>query len=187
MVITILILFLVPIGILSIFATQEARNTVLKGMLVAIPALGLILLPMYLADRGYQVGWDADGIYARMPGFRFEAAFHRGSFERDYERRAGIFGWLSYPPVTFMRYGDVTSIGGLPADKGVRKRATHKPNSTVYIAGSASPAGLYNDLIAIDLDSFGSSSVHEFMSMLRSRRPDLMPASWIYGHIRRTS
>jgi len=141
-------------------------------MLVAVPSLGLILLPMYLSDRGYQVGWDEDGIYARMPGFRFEAILRRGSFERDYGRRPGFFGWFSYPPVTFMRYGDIVSIGALPIDKR-GARASHKPNSTVYIAGTVSPPGLYNDLIGIDLDSFKRNSVHEFMSVLRSRRPDL--------------
>lgn len=151
--------------------------------LSGLPIIGLVfsglIAPWYLYDRGYQVGWDDSGVYVRIAGIRLEALFdERDRIARDYGRRPGLLGWLTYPGVGFMSYDDMASIDGKP-DKRVGGNVRYKVRAALYISGKADPAGIYNDLIGLDFSSFKRESLLEFMHVLYGKRPELSPDHWV--------
>lgn len=178
--VTLVVVFLIFLLGVLVFglavATPERNLIVWKGLAVALPCLALLLAPAYLSDRGYQVCWDDEGVYARLPGWRFEALTSSqlspsDELVRDYRRPKRLFGWFTRPPTTYMKFGDILSVG----DPAIGARG-ERP--TIYISGHAEPAGLYNNLIGIDLESFTRDSVLDLLEVLRSRRPDLVPQGW---------
>ena len=178
--VTVVVLFFVFWAGIHIFgllvATPERNWVVWRGDAIALPLLALLIAPAVLSDKGYKVGWDDEGIYAQLPGWRFEALTSSrlssgDRIARDYERRKGLAGWLERPPISFMRFGDIASVG----DPSISAKG-ERP--TIYISGRAQPAGIYNDLIGIDLDSFKRSSVLDLLEVIHSRRPDLVPQGW---------
>jgi hypothetical protein len=172
---------------LSIFA--KSPHSILEN-LMGLPSIALffvaVITPWYFYNRGYQVGWDDEGVYFRMPGLRVEAYFSqegdgdniaRDHIARDYGRRSGLLGWFTWPGVSFMRYEDMVAIDGQP-DKRHGGDAPFRVRSALYISGKAEPAGIYNDLIGLDYSSFKRESFLDFMQVLYSKRPELVPKGW---------
>ena len=155
------------IGLIA--GTPHGRSVVFGNLPIGLLLSAVLLAPWFLSDRGYQVGWDDEGVYARLGGWRFEALLSRDDeVARDFGRPRGLLGWFTRPPVSFIRYADIVSIGRPATPKSGPERPA------VYINGQASPPGLYHDLIGIDLESFTRSSVLELMDVLRSKRPDIV-------------
>lgn len=175
--VVVFLIFLAGVLVFGLFVGTPERNWIVwKGVAVFLPVACLMLTPAYFSDLGYQVGWDEEGIYARSAGWRFEAlaALNLSPSDRmirDDTRRKGPSGWFERLPITFMRFGDITSIG----DPAISKQPDRP---TVYIKGRPETSGLYNDLIGIDLESFTRGSVLELMEVLHSKRPDLVPQGW---------
>ncbi len=166
--------------VMSFFAVSpEAQSNGLKEMPNIALAFILPLLLWYLYDRGYQVGWDDTGVYVRLPGFRLEGVFSTADrLARDYGRPPGLLGWFTYPGISFMRYEDMVSLSGNP-DKRLGGKARYRAAAALYISGAANPPGIYNNLIGLDFDSFKRESFLDFMEVLYSKRPELVPKGWV--------
>jgi hypothetical protein len=164
--------------LLGLTATADARHTILTALPWMVAFVSACLLPLYLSDRRYQVGFDDNGVFMRMPGFRWEALLSKGVVERDHSRKPGILGWFGPAPVSFMPYDKIDHIEVGQIDRRVGGPARHSPNAAFYLIGEATPAGAYQNMIGVDLDSFRLDSVRELQRALASKRPDLTPEQW---------
>lgn len=177
-IIGIMVLFILSLPIF-VTTTPQAEENFWREFPKLPLALAVLILPWYLYDRGYQVGWDDEGVYFRLFGFRFEAAFRSAArLERDSGRSPGLLGWFTYHAVSFMRYEDMVSLDG-KSDKRLGGTARYRPSAALYISGTANPPGLYDNLIGIDFDSFKRESILDFMEVLYGKRPELVPKGWV--------
>jgi len=178
--VTVGIALMLCVGFLfGVFAsTAEARHTILSSLPWMALFAVVVMIPAYVSDRRYQVGFDDNGVYMRMPGFRWEALLAKGVVERDQGRRPGLLGWFGSGPVAFMAYGKIERIEADQVDQRLGGSARYSPNAALYLIGEVIPTGAYRNMVGIDVDSFALEDVHGLQRILASKRPDLTPSAW---------